>query len=292
MALGSRKSRAGGKTNEDVIPKWLVDHLGIGDMVITPMLVDAGSGHPIDSRKHRVSALKAPVCGKCNHGWMSDLENQVKPILIHLVDDPSCLAELTEPERTTAARWTLKTAAALNRSSSYGTPGGAVARPVPDHHMRILSSGEMPNDVAVVGCRYASVKSFDWLQYAKWTSPRNSVPLLAEDRFRSYKIAIAFRDLVLIVAYYPSAEYRYGVIQDHYVPLFPSRYYHVGWEGERGIVQIPREMPDIPARSSSPVLQRLISDVFVLSKTWLQLVENVATTRLVVEPKRKPPWRH
>src|SRR5882724_9624655 len=49
------------------------------------------------------------------------------------------------------ARWTFKTAAVLNRASSYGNPSGALTHPVPDEYLRIVKSGAVPDDVIVIG---------------------------------------------------------------------------------------------------------------------------------------------
>jgi hypothetical protein len=214
--LRSDKRKTGGKSDEHIIPEWLINHLGIRDMTITPMLIEAASGRIIDARQHVLPAFVAgTVCGTCNRGWMSDLEQQTKPILVSLIADPHRLASLSNDERSTVAGWTFKTAAVLNRSSTYGSAGDEISRPVPEHHMREVMEGRIPNDVAIVGGGYASSKAFDWLQYGTWATPSNSIPLREVDRNRSYKIGLSFRDLVLAVAYYPSAEYRYGVIEGH-----------------------------------------------------------------------------
>jgi hypothetical protein len=272
--LRPKKSKKDGKSDEHIIPEWLIDHLGIRKMVITPMRTESASGRILDARQHVLPAFVAGmVCGTCNRGWMSDLEQQSKPILVSLIADPNRLSSLSTDERNTIARWTLKTAAVLNRSSTYGSAADKLARPVPDSHLREVMNGWVPNDVVVVAGGYASSKPFDWLQYATWATPSNSIPLLETERNRSYKIGLAFRDLVLAVAYYPSSEYRYGVMEGHYVPL---------WEGGRGIVPVPRQMDDSPAQSNSPVLEGFLRNLFVLSKTWLELVGNLATTRLIV----------
>ena len=200
------------------------------------------------------------------------LENEVKRILPRLIDDPIQLETLTDLERFTLARWTVKTAAVLNRCSTHGSSNDEISRPVPDQHMRTLVSGEVSNDVLVIGAGYQSSKSVDFLQYAIWTNPVNSIPLRREDRELSYKIALSFRDLVLIVVYYPSANYAYGINSHHYVPL---------WTGSRRVIPIDHLMDESPPKSSSPQLEFLLRNVEAVSHTWLALVENVAFTRLV-----------
>jgi hypothetical protein len=274
--LYSKKTKTGGKSNEHIIPKWLMEYLGVPNMTITPTVTEVASGRIVDLRKHAVSAFVAgTVCGTCNNGWMSRLEGDTKPVLIPLIEDPRRLENLDQKRRALIARWALKTAAMLNRASAYSAPGNSMSRPVPDDHLRKIMNGGCPSGVVVVGCGYASSKPLDWLQFGTWITPANSVSLLEEDRNRSYKIALAFRDLVLAVVYYPSADYHYAVIEGHYVPL---------WVGDRGFIPIPRQLDDSPAVSNSPILEGLLRNIFVLSKTWVDVVGNVSTTRFILEP--------
>lgn len=96
------------------------------------MRVRSDNRQIIDMRQHVMGAFVAgSVCYDCNHGWMSTLENEVKGILTRLVDDPIQLQALTDLERFTPARWTLKTAAVLNRCSTYGNSNDEIGRPLP-----------------------------------------------------------------------------------------------------------------------------------------------------------------
>jgi hypothetical protein len=272
-ALQPKSGAHRAKTDEHVFPDWLQEHLGIKGNVVTPMRVRSDNRQIIDMRRHVMGAFVAgSVCYDCNHGWMSALENEVNDVLIRLIVDPIQLGSLTDVERRTLARWTVKTAAVLNRCSTYGNANDEIGRPVPDEHLRILASGTLPNDVLVVGAGSQSAKTVDFLQYAIWTNPANSIPLRDVDRNLSYKVALSFRDLVLMVAYYPSADYVYGINSHHYVPL---------WTGSRRVIPIDHLMDESPAKSSSPQLELLLRNISVVSHTWLALVENVAFTRLV-----------
>jgi hypothetical protein len=271
-----RSKQAGRKSNEHIIPNWLIDYLDVRGITITPTVTEVASGRIVDVREHAVSAFVAgTVCGACNNGWMSRLEGDTKPVLIPLIEDPRRLEALDLNHRELVARWTAKTAAMLNRASAYSAPGNSMSRNVPVDHLREIMRGRCPSRVAVVGCGYASSKPLDWMQFGTWITPSNSIPLLEEDRNRSYKIALALRDLVLAVVYYPSADYHYAVIEGHYVPL---------WVGDRGFIPIPRQLDDSPAVTNSPVLEVLLRNIFVLSKTWVELVGNPSLTRLIREP--------
>jgi len=227
-------------------------------------------------REHAVSAFVAgTVCGVCDNGWMSHLERQAKPVLISLIEDPRRLEQLDIEQRALIAQWTLKTAAMLNRASAYSAPDYPKSRPVPDNHLREIMNGRLPSGVAIVGSGYPSSKPLDWIQFGTWITPSNSIELLQEDLNRSYKIALAFRGLVLAVVYYPSAEYHYAVIEVHYVPL---------WVGDRSMIPIPLPLDDSQSLTDSPVLEVLLRNIFVLSKTWVELVGNLSTTGFIWEP--------
>jgi len=261
-----------GKTGEDIVPRWLMDHLSIRRLPINPIRVSAASRQIIDIRYHHLDSLLAPVCAACNNGWMSKLESTTKPILTRLIADPYRLGELTPEEKLVIARWTFKTAAALNRASTHGKPANVDARPVPDGHIRKIARGELPEDAIVVGGGYSSNKLFDWLQFSVWAAPKNGIPLSASDRERSYKIALCIGDLILAVAFYPSPEYRYGAIEGYHVPL---------WEGRRPLLLVNDFVDTSPTVSGCLSAERFIRNIFVVSSTWVELVTNVSTTRLI-----------
>src|SRR6266851_2569958 len=207
VVLRGKKSKHGGKSDEHIVPKWLMNHLGIRDMPFTSERVDVRSGQTFGRRQHTVRSFVAGrVCANCNNGWMAELEEQTRPILIRLIADPHELSKLHGDERDIVARWMFKTAAVLNRASSYGNLADVITHPVPDEHLRIVKSSAVPDDLIVVGSGCPCDRVADFIQNATWASPQNSIPLLEADRERSYKIAMSFRSLLLAVAYYPNAQ--------------------------------------------------------------------------------------
>ena len=105
-------------SGEHILPDWLkhsktVDHTAVNHTqsqtfiravpiapdaaVITTDLDEQRHGGPPTKRKEPV------VCGPCNNGWMSKLENKTKPILLPIVDDEP--RELDEDAQRTIARW-------------------------------------------------------------------------------------------------------------------------------------------------------------------------------------------
>ena len=204
---------------------------------------------------------------------MSKLEKDVKPILVRLIEKPELLESLTPEERWTVARWTLKTAAVLNRTPVMEPQAMALVVAFRTSTWERLRRADYPPIALTVGAGYKSTKIGGFLQYAVWTNPKNSIPLEQKDLDCSYKIGLSLRDLVLIAAYYPSADYAYGINSHHYVPL---------WTGKRKIVPVDHLMDDSAAKSSSPQLEGLLRNISVISSTYLKLIENVAFTRLIV----------
>jgi hypothetical protein len=195
--LPPKRVKHGGKTDEHIIPKWLLDHLGIREAMIRPGQMDVKSRVILNSRHHTLNRFIAgSVCSICNGGWLSNLENQAMALLKSLIDDPRRISTMTVTERHIVARWTFKTAAIFNRASSFGNPASGLSRPVPLEHLQMLRSGVIPADVAVVGGGCSCEKPFDFFQGDNWSGPAHSVLLRPECQPQSYKIGLSFRDLL------------------------------------------------------------------------------------------------
>ncbi len=93
-------------TIEDAWPLWLVGLLGR----IPPGRMEAErAGQETRIWKAEKPELRVKnVCDHCNNGWMSDLENRVKPIIKALFTKES--VTLDSYDQTTLTVWSLKTA--------------------------------------------------------------------------------------------------------------------------------------------------------------------------------------
>jgi hypothetical protein len=261
-----------GSTNEDIVPVWMQKYLDIAGNPVTPLLVRSSDGAPLDVRRHVIgSFLAGGVCELCNGGWMSELENAAKPVLTALIDRSRDF-DLSDDERLILARWTLKTAAVLNRSSIYGNRSYEDSRMVPDVHIRILAAGMMPSDVMVAATIYtaASAQKFNFLQNAYWGAPQNSAPLLLEHRNASYKIGLRFGPLILIAAYYPSSDYAYGINSKAFFPIW----------SKRRIAPVDHLWDDTGLKSMSPEIEAPMRNVSVISLAWLSIVDSMVMARV------------
>jgi hypothetical protein len=73
-----------------------------------------GDEPPLEFRRVHVNKfVNASVCGGCNHGWMSRLEQNIDPVIekLNSVDD---VKGLSRDEVETMARWAAKTAVVLS----------------------------------------------------------------------------------------------------------------------------------------------------------------------------------
>jgi len=96
-------------TNEDAWPVWLTKAIpGVG-----PGTNYATRGDddlkPWKSQKPQQKVKY--VCGECNNGWMSRLENQVKPIVTDIFN--LLYIQLDSTSQMTLAAWSVKTAMVL-----------------------------------------------------------------------------------------------------------------------------------------------------------------------------------
>jgi hypothetical protein len=98
-------------TKEHVIPAWLSTVLpGEGSFEVERLLEPAAGG----SSEHGWSApalnLTARcVCAGCNNGWMSDLEDSVRPLITPMINGRAC--SLSRDDQTALALWLAKTVA-------------------------------------------------------------------------------------------------------------------------------------------------------------------------------------
>jgi hypothetical protein len=108
------------RAKEDVIPKWLLEHLGLDkrrDLIASSHLSDMGI--PLQDPRIQGShtILQGAICRPCNNGWMSDLETQAKPLITKMSMGEPFL--LTADDCRVLGTWIFKTLALWNITSNY-----------------------------------------------------------------------------------------------------------------------------------------------------------------------------
>jgi hypothetical protein len=98
------------------------------------------------------------ICEACNNGWMSQLEDAAKPLLLGLSRRSRELSDLTEEERGIVAAWAGKTAVIESRAVGAECPVSG------EYLSQIrLNGGKRPAQFAVAAC-ISGKKSFAHMQ--------------------------------------------------------------------------------------------------------------------------------
>jgi hypothetical protein len=201
------------RAHDHVIPKWLIEYLGVRDEVLFQAIAQTEDGALLKQRTHATqSFVEGRVCKQCNNGWLSDLENQARPFLTDLMSGQRTLHALSGEERLLLARWTAKTAFVLSNAA----PLEAV---VPEDHPRTLKeiSGSLPVGVGVFANQHEHTGKFSYVQKNHWL--RFSEEEQPEDPQR-YKITLQLQNLLLLVAHWPPPT-RFVLAAATHVPIWP-----------------------------------------------------------------------
>lgn len=106
LACGPTSSPA---TREHVFAQWLLRELDSPSMSFYRRHGD-GSTEPHRQPINLASFTLRRICEDCNNGWMGQLEEAAKPVIVPLMRGERQLGTLEEAERWTLARWVAKTA--------------------------------------------------------------------------------------------------------------------------------------------------------------------------------------
>jgi hypothetical protein len=229
------ESLTGNRSEEHCIPRWLIEHLGLRDDQILLGVAQTANNEILESRHQPVgNFVEGRVCGTCNNGWMNRLENEARPILKSLVDGKIPIFNTTPEEKLKIGRWAAKTAYAVSHASPLQK------LPLPSH-LRFMkdNNGEIPPRVGVFAQLSNTPPDVVILQQNHWghftsSEVRQSPPLA------SYKTAMKFRQLVLLVAYWPEEFTGFVIATGVHIPLAPVRPDHYAY------------VPDEPLNMENP----------------------------------------
>ncbi len=100
---GRRPSR------EHLLPTWLHELVEMSGVQLERFSVHESGMETLIARHGLNNYVSRKVCNECNNGWMSQLEDEVKPLLTCLVSADRTASSLSGQERNTIARWAYKT---------------------------------------------------------------------------------------------------------------------------------------------------------------------------------------
>lgn len=234
-------------SREDTVPKWLQSYLGIATSSVEPTLTTP-SGEQLAQRVHPVDQLlTGRVCKECNNGWMSDLENAAKPVIADLISGEGRLQALVRADRQVLSRWAVKTAFMLDA-------GGLEPR-VSQLQVEQLFAADshVPPNVQVFGYQHKSNRPWYYVSGAWWNhAPLDQTAKIKVER-DSYKIALQFGDLILVVVYWPLRRWHLRVEREHLMLVWPPT----------DVVKL-YDHPQPPETESDAICRRLLVTVSVV----------------------------
>lgn len=96
------------RSREHILPQWLHPYIEMPGVSLEHRAVNEEGVRLLRSHDLKSFALNS-ICTRCNNGWMSRLEMEVKPILLPLISGKRSAQSLSADERTVLARWAFKT---------------------------------------------------------------------------------------------------------------------------------------------------------------------------------------
>jgi hypothetical protein len=205
---------------EHVNPLWLLEHLGTtAQDQMFQGVVNAATNELTSSRVHATRRfVEGRVCAACNGGWMSSLESAAQPILVPLIENRRAVWQLTPDEAFTISKWAAKTSYVL----SYVTPGNG---PVEPEHLAMLrrDEGHIPAGVGVFAWQFGFDRPSSYFQSSRWPQiiRRGGSPSALETPPLAYKIALQYRNLMLLVTFWPHEPFQYALAAGLHVPVWP-----------------------------------------------------------------------
>lgn len=175
----------------------------------------------VESRQHPAgNFVEGRVCEECNNGWMSALETEAMPILKPLIDGTTSLLSIADDERAIVAKWATKTAYVISHAAPLKkTPDPSHLRYMKDH------AGDVPPRVGVFAQQSVATADFRQIQRNQWRHLTNTPPMtpLPPPPPGSYKIALQFRYLMLLVAHWSAPDIELMIAASIHIPLWPQR---------------------------------------------------------------------
>jgi hypothetical protein len=194
---------AAASSREHIIPEWLLKYLGVRETAVNPTHHKADTMEVVSTRRQTFNALtNGLVCAGCNNGWLSQLEDRAKPLLIPLVTGERSIYDLVLREQAILSRWALKTACTLNRASNFHQfvpPDHAhFVLNVPQH----LPAGMIVTTQQLRDSRTEGRGMLQWQQSSDWFMfGPDGMPVKEQTALRehSYKTSFRIGRLLLLV---------------------------------------------------------------------------------------------
>lgn len=198
-----------GDTNlskEHIFAQWLLKELSIEAKKIR-MIHTTFFGSPISQREHNfLNLVNGNVCIKCNTGWMSQLEAEIKTHVINLVYLKNIKDEFLwlNDNSLLFAKWAFKNAILLNNASNYHEL-------IPDEHFDNLYNGKVPDNVFISISFCKNNEGIEWRQGLGFFTTFNQEKIKHPINNRRYNLTFQIKSLLIKVRffeYFEAVEYQ------------------------------------------------------------------------------------
>jgi hypothetical protein len=176
----------GKASREHILPQWLQPHIEMPGVSIKHRAVSEQGATLLRSHDLNNFTFKS-ICSKCNNSWMSQLEADVKPTLLPLIEGKRSAASLNADEANLLARWAFKTA--------FMILPGQKTNPVPWHLFEKWAvSGAGDPDPAVIFAlsNLQSIRGFGYVTESDDLADSTTLPV-------NLRISICIGSLLLVV---------------------------------------------------------------------------------------------
>ncbi|GLJ00973.1 hypothetical protein [Bacillus sp. YKCMOAS1] len=204
-------------TREHIFAQWLLDELNIRKIKMG-MQHTTFYGSTISRRPLTPNTLiNGLICQECNNGWLSQIENKVKPILTAILKYPnSNLSTFLKEQHELLSIWSLKTAMILNHASNFH-------KIVPKRHFKyIYKHRKIPENITVLMGFAENTAELDWVQ-SQVVMHIGDENIIKNPRLKDiYKITIQIDYLLLKIIYSPFYDFEYYHNDNTHLMLYPN----------------------------------------------------------------------
>jgi len=211
----------GPDSKEHAIPEWVSRVCGCsaeGKFPIVTLHYREGVGIR-DKRGFHLDRLRVGcVCRSCNNGWMSRLEEAVKPILQPLLEGGlpvlrDLLLERLVIGSPVVSLWTVKTAMTL----TMALPGGLR---IPINYAEQVASGVVPNDVLVFAA-FSRIPDIGVAFSRHFQAFNGGVgpAVVSADKVRGFDFALQLNHLLLRLVRAPEADVGFAATSNYTIPV-------------------------------------------------------------------------
>lgn len=206
------------RTKEHVIPAWLQESLGERYDDLTRCVAESASEQVVERRQHVFDSLRqGHVCGKCNNGWMAELERQTAEVLPALINGARSPLDLSADESLLVSRWAAKTALVLSSVTMDGS-----SRDLSDLRQLRDVPGRLPDRWGIFAALQPSRnRNFGYFDRHHWPSAPAEKAQARDVQMRSgaIKVSLQLRHLLLISGYVPPFPFRFLLHVGLHIPL-------------------------------------------------------------------------